>query len=821
MFRKDSRRSLIIVGVAILLLVISIAPTSASSSTPRPVVSYATRSDAMGPLRDRPQIPPMPAVLGSIFEKPLKTLPNRVGSSSAAGPDPVLQGTVSGASAPATAGDFEGVGNVNGVLPPDTQGDVGPNHYVQMSNLSFAIWDRNDISKPLYGPVNNNTLWQGFGGPCETTNDGDPIVLYDEHADRWMMSQFALPNFPRGPFIECIAISQTPDPTGAWHRYEFQISSSKLNDYPKFGVWPDGYYMSVNQFKCNPFRCSWAGAGVVAFERDQMLIGGAARMVYFDLESVDSDLGGILPADLDGFVPPAGAPNPFVQVDDNAWGYSGQDQLQVWNFQVDWNNPSSSTFTFDSNLATAVFDANMCGYSRNCIPQPGGTPVDAISDRLMYRLQYRNFGSHQTMVVNHTVDVDSDHAGLRWYEMRDSGNGWGIRQQGTYAPDNDHRWMGSIAMNGAGDIALGYSVSSSSTYPSIRFTGRLAGDPLGQMTQGEGEIIAGSGYQTHSSGRWGDYSMMSVDPVDDCTFWYTQEYYAVVGVAPWQTRIGSFKLAECGPVDNPPSVTITNPADGSKVSGSVNVTADASDDNGVTQVEFFVNGSSIGVDTDDSDGWLASWDTTVYDDGPSYNVRATASDSIGQTASDNSVSVTVDNIDDPPTVNITSPTNGSTVSGNVNVTADANDDKGVDQVEFFIDGVSIGVDTDGSDGWLASWDTTTYDDGPSYNVRATATDSTGQTASDNSVSVTVDNSTVQIMLTATGYKVRGLQKADLEWNGATGGQVNIYRDGGLIATTANDGFFTDNINNRGGGSYSYQVCETDDSACSDEATVDF
>ncbi|MGH9787017.1 MAG: CARDB domain-containing protein, partial [Terriglobia bacterium] len=518
-------------------------------------MAYATRSDITIPLRHMPQIPPAPAVLGEIFERPRKLLPHREGSAAPEGfTDPVLQGPTAQAGAPTTGANFEGVGNVNGVLPPDPSGDIGPNHYVQTVNLSFAIWNRS--GGLLYGPVANKTLWQGFGGPCQTENDGDPIVLYDHLADRWLLGQFALPNYPLGPFYQCIAVSQTGDPTGAWHRYEFLMSQNKLNDYPKFGVWPDGYYMSINQFQCNVVGCNWGGQGAVVFERTAMLSGAAARMVYFDLFSTDPNLGGMLPADLDGAtLPPAGALNSFLQVDDNAWGYSG-DQLQIWQFSANWASPSSSTFTHLADLGTSAFDSNLCGYSRNCIPQPG-TPrkVDAISDRLMYRLQYRHFGTHQSLLVNHTVDVNgSDRAGIRWYELRKSGGGWGIFQQGTYSPDSIHRWMGSIAMNSLGDIALGYSKSSSSVFPSIYATGRLAGDAPGQMTQAEIPIVDGGGSQTHTSGRWGDYSQMTVDATDDCTFWYTQEYYAVSGNAPWRTRVGSFKLRDCGPPPPPPAV---------------------------------------------------------------------------------------------------------------------------------------------------------------------------------------------------------------------------------------------------------------------------
>ena len=276
----------------ILILILAFTgfvPTSAQAQGGgKPVVAYATRSDITGALREMHQIPPMPDVLGRIFEKPRKNLPNRQSNSAPSGQDPALQTSAPAASAATTGANFEGISNVNGVLPPDTVGDIGPNHYVQMVNLSFAIYDRN--GNLLVGPSNSNTLWQGFGGPCETTNDGDPVVLYDHLADRWIMTQFALPRYPRGPFYECIAVSQTPDPTGSWYRYEFKISQSKLNDYPKFGVWPDGYYMSINQFSCNVFGCSWGGAGAVAFERDAMLAGQSARMVYFDLYNVDPNL---------------------------------------------------------------------------------------------------------------------------------------------------------------------------------------------------------------------------------------------------------------------------------------------------------------------------------------------------------------------------------------------------------------------------------------------------------------------------------------------------------------------------------------------------
>lgn len=458
---------------------------------------------------------------------------------------------------PAPIANFDGVSNVNGVLPPDTQGDIGydPNtgkkYYVQWVNLSFQIWDVTDPKAVLsvYGPAAGNTLWSGTGTICDTNNDGDPITLFDPLAKRWMMSQFAL-GFPDN-FHQCMAVSATADPTGEWYLYDFQTSTTLMNDYPKFGVWPDGYYMTVNQF--DGVSMAWAGAGVAVFERDAMLLGQPARMIYYDIGQVTKNYGGMLPSDLDGLAPPAGAPNYFMEWDDSSWLGDPQDTLRVWEFKTDWENPANTTFglnaSYDPNIkiATSNQDPGLCNFSRSCIPQPGtSVGLDAISDRLMYRLQYRNFGEYETLITNHTVDASgADLAGVHWFELRNSGLGWSLHQEGVYAPDSNHRWMGSLAMDDSGNIALGYSVSSSTTYPSIRYTGRFSSDPMGVMAQGEGSLIMGSGSQTHDASRWGDYSMMAVDPQDGCTFWYTQEYYEFTSIAGWQTRISSFKFPNC------------------------------------------------------------------------------------------------------------------------------------------------------------------------------------------------------------------------------------------------------------------------------------
>ncbi|MHB8810497.1 MAG: carboxypeptidase regulatory-like domain-containing protein [Desulfobulbaceae bacterium] len=443
---------------------------------------------------------------------------------------------------PATSVNFEGLNNIAGVYPPDTCGDVGPNHYVQITNLYFRVFDK--AGTALTPALANNSLWAGFGGVCETTNHGDPIVLYDQFSDRWLLSQFSI----GGPFHQCIAISKTGNPTGEWYLYDYEMSTTIMNDYPKFGVWPDGYYMTINQFDSTS-GLSWAGQGAVAFDRNAMLTGSPAPMVYFDMAS-NSALGGMLPADADGATaPPPGTPNYFAQFDDDAWGYAA-DQLEIYEFHVDWAAPANSTFTESavSPLAVAPFNT----LNTPTIPQPGTAQLlDNLGDRLMYRLQYRNFGSHQTMVVNHTVDTTGTGAGvagIRWYELRDSGAGWTIQQQSTYSGDSansDHRWMGSMAMDSQGNMALGYSVASATTYPSIRYAGRLAGDAANTLGQGEQEVIAGTGSQTGSAARWGDYSMMSVDPADDCTFWYTQEYYQTTSTAGWQTRVAAFRFPGC------------------------------------------------------------------------------------------------------------------------------------------------------------------------------------------------------------------------------------------------------------------------------------
>jgi hypothetical protein len=542
-----------------------------------PVVILPDRVDVSPPLRDIEPVaaPPADPILLRFPEGEL--LPGHEREGSFSGIDGAYQDWQGPEAMPAPIQNWDGINNVGyTVRPPDTQGDVGPNHYIQWVNLRFQIWNKSGTS--LYGPVLGNTLWSGFGGKCQTTNDGDPVTLYDHLADRWVMMQFALGNVGDGsPDLICIAVSQTGDPTGSWYRYSFTWPNTYLPDYPKIGLWPDGYYISVNQF--NDSATAWRGAGSLAMERAQMLTGGAAQAIYFDGFAYNANYGGMLPADWEGTTPPpAGAPNPFAEWDDSNW-IGPSDALRIWNFHVDWTTPANSYFGTPGSpfvptyvIPTADVDPTLCAASPACINQPGTTVnLHDLADRLMHRLQYRNFGGYQTLVSNHTVDTNSPagRAGIHWFELRNSGGGWAINQEGVYGPaDNSStsRWMGSLAMDGSGNMALGYSITDDvSLYPSIRYAGRLAGDPLNTLPQSEATLVTGGGYQNDSFNRWGDYSAMQVDPTDDCTFWYTQEYAQTSGAYNWYTRIGSFRFDACGTTNftldvTPDSQQVCSPA---------------------------------------------------------------------------------------------------------------------------------------------------------------------------------------------------------------------------------------------------------------------
>lgn len=447
--------------------------------------------------------------------------------------DPVVQSTPATPNMPATSTSFEGIGfpgvNCN-CLPPDTNGEAGATQYVQSVNDGFQVWDKSGAS--LYGPADIATLWAGFGGYCEVGGAGDPVVLYDQLAGRWVISQFAgtstLINH------ECLAVSTTSDATGTYYRYDFNLGGN-FYDYPKLSVWPDAYYLAENVF--NSSGTAYLGPQPFALDRTRILAGLDATFVSPGLQS--ASLGFMLPADVDGSTPPpSGAPNPWLGTNGTAW--------PLYRFHADFATPANTTFTLGGTLAAAGF-TSLCPFTRSCIPQPGTTAgLDGIGDRPMYRLAYRAFADgHEALVGNRTVS-SAGIAGVRWFEINHATSGTpAFTQQGTYQPDGTNRWMGSAAMDRLGDLAVGFSVSSATVYPGIAYAGRLASDPPNTLAQGESTLIAGSGSQTSSYYRWGDYSDLVTDPVDDCTFWFTSEYYPATSVATWHTRIGSFRFPSC------------------------------------------------------------------------------------------------------------------------------------------------------------------------------------------------------------------------------------------------------------------------------------
>jgi hypothetical protein len=509
-------------------------------------VSTAERADVSPPLRD---IPAKTEGKGKAErDDPDSEL------MTACGPlekfDPVAQtwkGEVPNAMPPTDA-SFNAFANLcGGCSPPDPNAAVGPTQVVVMANVSLAVYDK--TGAVLLTPRDINTIWTGFGGNCETENAGDPVVLYDRSADRWLISQFTA----AGPtYYNCVALSTTGDATGSWQRYAFSNGTS-FPDYPKYGIWRDAYYFTTRN------TSGTTGQGAYALNRSEMLAGSLTPQVVSFLLAPGSTAyyggDGLLPADIDGAtLPPVGAPELFIGSMDNGGPYSApQDALYIYQFHVDWVTPANSTFTRLATVPVAAFDSTFtpCAGGRTCIPQPDTTnKLDILSyrQRLLHRAAYRNFGDHESIVANQSVAGTATIAGVRWYEIRDPNGTPTIYQQGTYVPgatDSVHRWMGSIAMDRIGNMALGFSASAATgTYPSIWYTGRYASDPLGTMPLGEGSVVNGAGSQT-SSNRWGDYTSMSVDPADDCTFWYANQYFTASSASTWQVRVGSFHYPSC------------------------------------------------------------------------------------------------------------------------------------------------------------------------------------------------------------------------------------------------------------------------------------
>ena len=504
------------------------------------LIVHSSRNDVSPPLRDIEAIAPATVRRG----RPVREHRIPFDDGPELDKDPLLSekapASLTGAAAlaaPTLGTGVDGVGNgftgpsgtmlVNSA-PPDTTGAVGATQYVQWVNTAFAVFDK-ATKAPVYGPADGKTLWSGFGGPCESRNDGDPVVQYDKLANRWVVSQFSVPGGATG-YWQCTAVSTTSDATGTWNRYAFQYA--QFNDFPKMGVWPDAYYVSYNMFT-NTFQ----GSTVCAIDRAKMLAGLPATQQCIKLAST---YGSTLPADLDGPAPAAGTPNYVVARSTNS--------VNLWRFSVNWTTPASTTLSGPVNVPVAAYSAACSG--GNCVTQPGtSNKLDSLADRLNFRAAYRALNGG-TLVLNHAVSTGKNRSALaavRWYELRNvapTGTPT-VANQGTFGGgDGVHRWMGSIGQDKLGNIAVSYSASGSAVFPSMRMASRVPTDAAGTLKD-ETVLKAGGGSQTGTLTRWGDYSQISVDPVDDCTFWATNEYIKANGSFNWDTWISSFKLPGC------------------------------------------------------------------------------------------------------------------------------------------------------------------------------------------------------------------------------------------------------------------------------------
>jgi hypothetical protein len=505
-------------------------PASAQNVQRGAIVIHEYHHDVSPPVRD--------LVASNLFIGNRQALLSPIRILGAAGntrPDPVAQTEILPDVGTTNLLNFDGIPHT-GFVPPDTNASVGATQVVETVNLSYAVYDKTTGAQ-IKAPTLISSIFSGFGGTCTTGSTSDPVVLWDKAAQRWVVSVLAFTgNFTS---TECYAVSTSTDATGSYNRYGFTFANGLLADYPKTGVWPDAYYLSFNGFQG---ALSFIGAEACALDRTKMLTGATATMVCFPPKTTNYSL---LPSDMDGTTaPPSGAPNHFLELD--AVSFTKLDQFD---FHVDFVTPTNSTFTGPIALTIPSW-TQICPGTRVCIPEPSpGEKVDSQGDRLMFRLAYRNFGDHEALVAVHTVKPSTGTAtgATRWYEFRSTPPGGTFTkfQAGTVQNKTASLWEGSIAMDKTGDIAVGMSASGTTLDPSVMYTGRVPTDPLGKMEKAV-VVIKGTGVQSNGSGnRWGDYSSMVIDSSDDCTFWYTQEYYKTTGAGAWNTRLNSFKFTGC------------------------------------------------------------------------------------------------------------------------------------------------------------------------------------------------------------------------------------------------------------------------------------
>ncbi|MFL5962237.1 MAG: IPT/TIG domain-containing protein [Gaiellaceae bacterium] len=577
-------------------------------------------------------------------------------------PDGALQTAPATSAVSTGSSSFVGLDHTNwgAGWPPDPNGDVGPNHYVQTVNTSVGIWAKNGTPEAAF-TFNSLFSQAATGTPCDNSNQGDPVALYDPFGDRYIVTDFAWNNaqYSTGPYYQCMAVSKSENPADGWYFYAWKTETgASLPDYPKLGVWPDGIYMSANVFATTGSQ-SFQNAQVWAFNRTQMEAGNPnAQGVTFTLPRT---VGGVsifslLPSNARSVTgaPPSGSPNYFSSI----WGAYA---IRTWKFHVDWTTLANSTFIGPTNTSISTFNVGP-----STVPEKDGNNLDTLSYRLMMQNQYTNLNGRESLWLTHTVGNGSSVAQVRWYELPVTGGAIGsVRQQSTWAPDLLNRFMPSLAVDKKGDMALGYSVSNASMYPAIRYAGRLAGDPLNQLTQAEQTLVQGLGFQccTFSDGslntRWGDYSAMTIDP-DGCTFWYTGEYYDAHPTTKaednWQTRIGSFQLPGCsGTVATAPTVSDFSPTSGSP---GTPVTVTGTGFTGATSVTF--NGTAASSFTVGSDTQLTATVAVGSTSGP-----IAVTNSAGTGTSGGSFTVTA--VVAGPTITSISPTFG-TVGTSVAIT---------------------------------------------------------------------------------------------------------------------------------------------------------
>src|ERR1019366_3838316 len=488
--------------------------------------------------------------------------------------DPVEQSSAAPTSNYSIVANFLGLGNgfpgyTVPDAPPDTNMAVGDTQIVQWVNVSLIVCNKNGTGCTEL--ANPSTLWAGTSF-CGIHNNGDPLAQFDRKADRWILSQ----NVFVSPYAACIAVSNTPDATGTYTAYQIPVPGNGFPDYPKLGVWPttgvnNGYYEAWNNF--GPGGGGFQGPKVCAYDRAAILAHAASpTQICFQLTTGEDSL---LPGDLDSILGPPNTPAGTPQDDFFIGSTADVDNshLSLYQFHADFTTPANSFLLGSPNtiLQAVPTYTGICSgrFGGACVPSLGGTLMDTLGDRLMYRFAYWNDGPplnavpcalcggphSQHWYVTNAVEASGGQGAQRWYEFRaPSVPGIGTLtssslttfQAGTYAPDSSWRWMGSMAQDKADNILMGYSVSSASTHPAIDIAGRTLGDPVGlNNLEAELLVVQGNGSQTDPSSRWGDYSSMRIDPIDNCTFWYTTEYYMVTASFDWSTQIASAKFSNC------------------------------------------------------------------------------------------------------------------------------------------------------------------------------------------------------------------------------------------------------------------------------------